>query len=116
MPGPENLSMFDMPPIPARKKIIDAPRHHTQRTSLEARDSITKPTADTMRAQVYEVIHGRGSDGATDEEIQIVLSINPSTERPRRGELVTGNAVVDSGRRRPTRSGRNAIVWVSANL
>lgn len=37
-------------------------------------------------------------------------------ERPsagnRRGELVTGGWVIDSGRRRPTRSGQPAVVWV----
>jgi hypothetical protein len=37
--------------------------------------------------------------------------MNPSTQRPRRVELVEGGWVEDSGERRPTRSGMDAVVW-----
>jgi len=70
-------------------------------------------SAGVLRAEVLRFLEDAGSDGATDEEIQIALSMNPSTERPRRGELVELGAVKDSGTRRPTTSGRQAGVWVA---
>jgi|SaaInlLV_10m_DNA_2_1039722.scaffolds.fasta_scaffold09822_3 hypothetical protein len=84
-------------------------------TSKDAAGAI-KASAGVLRAQVLRFIEDAGNDGATDEEIQTALDMNPSTERPRRGELVTQGAVKDSGVRRPTRSGRQAGVWVAVPL
>jgi hypothetical protein len=41
------------------------------------------------------------------------LVMDPSSQRPRRVELVTGGQVVDSGRKRKTVSGRQAVVWTA---
>lgn len=71
------------------------------------------PNARTLRGQVYDLLVERGQHGATDEEMQTLLNMNPSTQRPRRGELVTDGRVADSGRTRATRSGRSAVVWVA---
>lgn len=54
-----------------------------------------------------------GERGRTDEELQNQLGLNPSTQRPRRVELVEGGWVEDSKRRRNTKSGRDAVVWVT---
>lgn len=54
---------------------------------------------------------GRSFSGMTDEEIQTTLDMNPSTERPRRVELVEGGWVEDSGDKRLTRSRRKSVVW-----
>jgi len=70
------------------------------------------PLTGSKRAAVYECIQRLG--GATDEQIQIVLGMNPSTQRPRRVELVDQGLIKDSGRMEPTRSGRKAVVWVVA--
>jgi hypothetical protein len=70
------------------------------------------PHTGTARRRVLDMISGRGGHGATDEEIQRDLELNPSTQRPRRVELVEGNWIEDSGRRRLTLSGRSAVVWV----
>jgi hypothetical protein len=51
--------------------------------------------------------------GATDEEIQHELQMNPSTQRPRRIELVEAKLVLDSTMKRPTSSGRQAVVWIA---
>jgi hypothetical protein len=68
-----------------------------------------EPKRPNLRVRVYAVIKRYGS--ATDEEIQLETGLNPSTVRPRRVELVELGLVRDSGRRRPTRSGRRAVVW-----
>lgn len=82
-------------------------------TSRAAADSIG-PEADTLRRRVLAFLQARGLEGATDEEIQLGLGMNPSTQRPRRIELVEQGRVRDSGSTRRTRSNRRAVVWVTA--
>jgi hypothetical protein len=60
---------------------------------------------------VFHFIQEQGWRGATDEEIQTALDMNPSTQRPRRVELVDQGLIQDSGRTRLTRSKRAAAVW-----
>ena len=69
------------------------------------------PATGTWRRRVLRAIWQRGEDGATDDELQVLLDLNPSTERPRRVELVDGGWIEDSSRRRRTRSGHSAVVW-----
>lgn len=51
--------------------------------------------------------------GATDEQMQDALEMNPNTQRPRRISLVSKGLIVDSGVRRRTGSGRMAVVWAA---
>jgi len=78
-------------------------------TSVAAAGAI-EPTAATLRMAVLGVIAATG--GATDEEIQAALGLAGNTQRPRRVELCEAGRVVDSGVRRPTKSGRQAAVWI----
>lgn len=96
---PTQLELAPQPP---------AQRHSP--TSVGAAKSI-EPSAGTLRNKVWSYLCGCGSYGATDEELQDALEINPSTQRPRRIELVKLGRVVDSGQTRLTRSGRSAVVW-----
>lgn len=97
-------------------------------TSNEAARKI-EPLRGTLRAKVLDAIKnsGRVSEvmptwtssislvgGLTDEEGVAATGIPASTWRPRRVELVEMNLVADSGVRRKTRSGRDAVVWVVA--
>ena len=68
--------------------------------------------AENARGMVYRMIREVGTYGCTDEELQDALEMNPSTERPRRVELVFRGLVCDSGLRRKTKAGRLATVWV----
>ena len=86
--------------------MIPVQRHSV--TSVEAGEKI-KPHAETLRDKVLDLLKSRG--GFTDIEIQDILQMNPSTQRPRRIELVTAGLVQDSGSVRKTPSGRNATVW-----
>lgn len=82
-------------------------------TSTEAAVSI-QPIAHNMRMAVLaEIKRGRGR-GRTCDEIETALDMRHQTASARVHELNTSAAIKDSGRRRPTRSGRNAIVWVVA--
>jgi predicted ArsR family transcriptional regulator len=78
-------------------------------TSRDAALSILGSAAQS-RLRVYNWLRQQ-CEGATDEEIAEALSMNPSSARPRRVELVAAGIVEDSGFRRRTHSGRKATVW-----
>jgi hypothetical protein len=82
-------------------------------TSREAAYSMVGP-AKKQRADVLAFLIERGEAGATDAEIEAALGMRHQSASPRRGELVASGLVVDSGKRRPTPSGRRAVVWVPA--
>ena len=67
----------------------------------------------SLRDQVYALILRRRT-GLTDDDIEDELLMRHQTASARRRELVLQGKVVDSGRKRPTRSGRLATVWVIA--
>ena len=72
------------------------------------------PVAGTKRYAVLQFIAAQGLNGATDDEIQAGLGMNPSTERPRRIELYEGRFIVKLVHEtRPTRSGAKAVVWLA---
>lgn len=94
---------------------------HDRPTDTEKAAALsTLPRSGTQRRRVYDALLAASDletsedDGLTDEEIQHRLQMNPSTVRPRRGELVEGGFVKDSGQRRKVGSGEWAIVWVIA--
>ena len=82
------------------------------KTSRQAGKEI-KLAVGTLRSRVLAFLLQRGEHGATDGEMQAALSMNPSTQRPRRIELVNAGLVKDSGVKRKTESGRSAVVWVA---
>jgi hypothetical protein len=95
------MPLFTQPPSPK-----NAPE-----TAHAAADAIAQ-TAGQLRAVVLSAIEKAGAAGATDEELQDRLGMPANTQRPRRWELERAGLVRDSGQRRPTKSGRNAVVWV----
>ena len=80
----------------------------TQTTSIEAL------TLSPARTGVVEaLIRSQGERGATDWEIHEALSCPYSSVQRPRGDLVASGAIRDSGLRRRTGYGRNAIVWIA---
>ena len=75
----------------------------------------TKTISGKARKMVYEYLLLCKQRGATDEEIQKGCGLNPSTERPRRIELVEMGLAEPSGMTRKTSSNRNAIVWTATS-
>jgi predicted ArsR family transcriptional regulator len=74
---------------------------------MQAADSLTPATLNALQRRVYEFLCRTPS---TDEEITNELEMNPSTVRPRRGELARRGLIVEAGTRR-TSSGRMATIW-----
>lgn len=107
----EQLSLLDA--IRSRVEVVRF-RHESlpfvaESATSKAAAEEAKPSAATLRGRVREFLRTNGP--ATDEQIQDALGMNPSTQRPRRIELVTAGFVRDSGKTRKTASGRSATVW-----
>ena len=88
------------------------PAHQRGSETSEAAAEAIEPTAGSLRAVVLDWLRANPS-GWTDDEMQVALNMNPSTQRPRRIELIASGHVYDSGKKRATRSGRNAVIWKS---
>lgn len=85
-------------------------RDHPDTSRLAAR--LIAPKSGTKRQQVLAAIATAEPGGITDEGIQRVLGMNPSTERPRRVELVEEGWVTDSGERVREKERASMILWV----
>lgn len=93
----------------------DEPTLPYVKTSPTSADAALRaePRAGTDRATVLRILVIAGDYGCTDEELQTISNLDPSTERPRRVELERGGWIKDSGKTRKTRSGRSAVVWIA---
>lgn len=81
-------------------------------TSRAAAESMERG-AGRLRAIVLDAIRLAGVAGATCDELEHALILTHQTCSARVRELVLGGHVLDSGKRRKTRSGRAATVWVA---
>lgn len=84
-----------------------APYVATSWTSQEAAESM-KGLAPTMRERVFKVIEMH--QPINDEGICWALGMNPSTERPRRVELLRAGRIKADGYM-PTSTGRRSQCW-----
>ena len=92
---------------PAINREIVIIAREAKQTSVDAALK-AKPKTGKKRQRVHAYLLGRP---ATDEEIEIALNMSGNTVRPTRGTLVKDGHVIDSGVRRLTRAGNEAIVW-----
>lgn len=90
--------------------LFDRPLYVSGSQTSQLAAAAIRKGASSLRTKVLNYLRDR-RDGATDDEMQWALGMNPSTQRPRRVELCEEGLVVDSGKRRPTKSGRAATVW-----
>jgi hypothetical protein len=98
----EQPSLFD-----PRPGIIAHNAHDTSRAAAVT----VMPRTGTQRRRILDYCIMRGTDGATDLELQHALNLDGNTQRPRRLELVHAGYLEDSGRRR-----HGHIVWIDAEL
>ncbi len=86
-------------------------RHHRNDhdTSLEA----AKTDRTTLRERVLEAYRLAGPRGLTDDDCatRAAIAYRHSAATRRKELQERGFPIVDSGRRRPTPSGRSSIVW-----
>lgn len=99
--GPSYPAEYENPPAQAHSRTSRVAAQHAKRR------------APGDRVRVLAFLRRRGNIGATDEEMQLLLELNPSTQRPRRINLVDADLVFDSGWTRRVKSGREATVWLA---
>jgi hypothetical protein len=78
-------------------------------TSRAAAGSLPRSTVNACQRKVLEWLADQ-PDGATDEDMQLGIPMPPSTQRPRRIELVKQGMIVQAGEGK-TVSGRRAAKW-----
>src|SRR5262245_12590037 len=82
-------------------------------TSIDAADSLDESLLSVLRARIFALIDVRGDHGATCDEVEVVLGLRHQTASARVRELSLGGFIFDTGKRRPTRSGRGARIYRS---
>jgi hypothetical protein len=78
-------------------------------TSRAAAESLTPTTVNACQRRVLAYL-AKHPEGATDEQMQLGIPMSPSTQRPRRIELVAKGMIVEAGEGK-TASGRRAVKW-----
>lgn len=94
--------------------ILQPPHVLYSSTSQAAAEQI-KPLSCRLRMQVLKTIALVMAHGVTDEEGQLIGYVQANTWRPRRRECQMLGWIRDSGQTRPTKAGRQAVVWVVTN-
>jgi hypothetical protein len=92
------ISLFDYPNAPGFKA----------RSTSEATAKAAAPMAMGLRARVFEAIKQRPD---TPEGVARRLKVDILNIRPRLSELSAKGRIEDSGRRGPSRGGKEAIIW-----
>jgi hypothetical protein len=82
--------------------------HNGTDTSVDAATSIEEHLPRLERAVLEVIVY---HDGATCDEVEQKTGLAHQTASARIRGLAKRNVIRDSGSRRPTRSGRKAIVW-----
>jgi hypothetical protein len=84
--------------------------HNGTATSIAAAKQADEAT--TQRNEVLQKLVFAGPHGMTRDELCAALYMGPPTICPRVSELVKSGDVIETGRRRKTRKGRDAFVLV----
>ena len=81
-------------------------------TSEEAARKI-EPQRGKLQTLCYLAIKSAGASGMTAQEVETATGLPGNTVRPRIVELWEQQRIERTGERRPTRSGRMAVVWIA---
>ena len=107
-----NLWLCDDPRFEVDSNRVHATGHRAPATTLAATQR-AQLRAGTQRQRVYDLVK-TSADGMTDDELELVTGKAHQSVSATRNSLMNDGWLVDSGRRRRTRYGNDAIVWVSA--
>lgn len=91
---------------------MNAPFVQGSPTSEAAAESI-KPDLQRLEKMVRDAIHAAGKDGMTCDEVEVKLNLSHQTASARCTTLKRSGEIEDCGKRRATRSGRAAAVYIS---
>ena len=106
-----------LPEVARKEKAMSgqaATPHNGVSTSMEAAASMGK-AAGRMRAKILAHIACQGLLGATCDEVEQALGVTHQSCSARIWDLHRKGDLIRTTSKRPTRSGRNAYVYVAAN-
>lgn len=86
--------------------------HGGNLNSVEAHESV-KSVKRKLRALVIGYVKMQGLRGATSDEVEVALGMTHQSISARMTEAKADGQIVGNGLRRPTRSGRNAAVYIA---
>ena len=89
--------------------------HNGTETSIEAARSM-EARAPTDAARILAYVHSCGAGGATCDQAGEALGLLPQTCSARFNKLKDDYQLVKAGRKRQTRSGCNAEVYITHNF
>lgn len=92
----------------------DGPGHRGVPTSVAAAGSLAPSYLKGSKLLIVALLHDRGENGATYDEIVAECGLPTPTVCGRMVELVRAGLVKNSGRTRNTASGRQARIYVLA--
>ena len=111
MAAPERCRNFVVdqgPPPTTRKTRRLAAQPETSRLAYR----VAQLRTGSRRKEQWTIIHHAGADGCTDDEVEQITGRSHQSVSATRNSLMEDGLVVDSGMRRKTRYGNDAIVWV----
>lgn len=109
--GQQSLLVVPTEPAPLSNPDASTPgkaRRNGSAESVAARWAVM-PKTGTQRRRILDAFRLRPT--WTDDELIVALGMSHQSVGPRRGELVGGGWLTDSGERRLTRAGLMATVW-----
>jgi hypothetical protein len=107
----EENTLFAVPRPPIERP--HAPwRHNAKETSQKAGEAALGRSG-SQRRRIYDEVFLAGSQGMTSDEIGDKLKLPPQSVSARVNGLHNDGHLVDSGQRRHTKWGIDAIVWVA---
>jgi hypothetical protein len=104
-----NITTNDTGRKPFKSEAFSRASGPVQDTSLEARESLDEDTLSRWQREIYDYIEQ--ANGATCWEVEQELELLHQSASPLIRRLRLKGQLVDTGQRRPTGSGRMAIVW-----
>jgi len=87
------------------------PSAKTETSRQAAAEIATRLSA--IQQDILAHLQRSGEHGGTCDELEEAMRLRHQTCGPRLRELALSGAIVDTGMRRKTRSGRRAIVWLA---
>lgn len=92
------------------KRAVTRTGHDHPQTSFDAAEKVL-PRIGSIRYDIYRSILFSANQGRTDEELESILCKKHQTISAARNTLMNDGLIHDSGIRRPTTSGAEAICW-----
>jgi hypothetical protein len=99
------------PQKPVNSNSVRVGRNHPDTSHKAAQKAL--PNSGTKKKIIYDLIVASGMFGVCDHEIEETLGWTHQTASSSRNALMNDGWVIDSGHRRATKQGNDAIAWIA---